>query len=130
MPIHGIGEIDNALTNLAGRQDAGVLFPSDISTSLLRHELVPLLAKYRLPALYSESFFVKIGGLAFYGADRTDLYRRSAGYIDRILRGEKAGDLPFQQPTKYEFVLNLKAAKSLGLELSPAVLALADEVVE
>ena len=130
MPIHGIAEIANAFANLAGRQDAGVLFPSDITTSLLRHELVPLLAKYLLPAMYSEAFFVKMGGLAFYGADRADLYRRSAGYIDRILRGENASDLPFQQPTKYEFILNLKTAKALGLELSPTLLALADQVIE
>jgi len=68
--------------------------------------------------------------LAFYGPDRIDLYRRSAGYVDRILRGEKAGDLPFQQPTKYQFILNIKVAKALGLELSPTVLALADEVIE
>jgi len=68
--------------------------------------------------------------LASYGPDRIDLYRRSAGYVDRILRGEKPGDLPFQQPTKYELIVNLKAAKALGLELSPTLLALADEVIE
>ena len=68
--------------------------------------------------------------MASYGPDRIDLYRRSAGYVDRILRGEKPGDLPFQQPTKYELIVNLKAAKALGLELSPTLLALADEVIE
>jgi putative ABC transport system substrate-binding protein len=73
---------------------------------------------------------VKGGGLAFYGADRGDLYIRAAGYIDRILRGEKPSDLPFQQATKFQLVINLKTAKALGLELSPAVLALADEVIE
>ena len=82
------------------------------------------------PAIYSDPSFTRAGGLASYGPDRIDLFRRSAGYVDRILRGEKAGDLPFQQPTKYEFILNLKAAKALGLELSPTLLALADEVVE
>src|SRR5262249_7442310 len=74
--------------------------------------------------------FIRAGGLALYGPDRIDLYRRSAGYVDRILRGEKAGDLPFQQPTKYQFILNIKVAKAVGLELSPALLALADEVIE
>jgi ABC transporter substrate binding protein len=80
-----------------------------------------------VPAIYSDSFFVKIGGLAFYGPDRTDLFRRSAGYVDRILRGGKPGDLPFQQPTKYELMVNRTAAKALSLELSPASLVLADE---
>jgi putative ABC transport system substrate-binding protein len=73
---------------------------------------------------------VKIGGLAFYGADRTDIFRRSAGYVDRILRGEKAGDLPFQQPTKYELMINLKTAKTLGLTVPPSLLTSADVVIE
>ena len=103
---------------------------SYITINALRERVVGLVTRRRLPAIYSESFFVKIGGLAFYGTDRIDQFRRSAGYVDRILRGEKAGDLPFQQPTKYEFIINLKAAKALGLELSPALLTLADEVIE
>ena len=86
--------------------------------------------RHRLPAIYSEPMFVKSGGLAYYGADRLDLYRRAAGYIDRILRGEKPAELPFQQPTKYQLLLNLNAAKALGLELSPTLLSLADEVIE
>jgi putative tryptophan/tyrosine transport system substrate-binding protein len=73
---------------------------------------------------------VKIGGLAFYGADRIDIYRRSASYVDRILRGERAGDLPFQQPTKYELTINLKTAKALRLTVSPTLLATADELIE
>jgi putative ABC transport system substrate-binding protein len=73
---------------------------------------------------------VKSGGLASYGVDRVDLYRRAAGYVDRVLRGEKPGELPFQQPTKYQLLLNLNAAKALGLELSPTLLALADQVIE
>ena len=84
----------------------------------------------RVPAIYSDTFFVKLGGLAFYGPDRMEGFRRSAGYVDRILRGEKPRDLPFQQPTKYELMINRTAAKALGLELSPALLALADEVIE
>jgi putative ABC transport system substrate-binding protein len=68
--------------------------------------------------------------LAFYGSDRVDQFRRAAGYVDRILRGEKPGDLPFQQPTKYQFILNLKTAKAMGLDLSPTLVALADEVIE
>jgi putative ABC transport system substrate-binding protein len=73
---------------------------------------------------------MKVGGLASYGADRTELYRRSAGYVDRILRGEKAGDLPFQQPTKYELKLNLKTAKALGLMIPQNLLSVADEIIE
>ena len=77
-----------------------------------------------------EPIFVKSGGLASYGVDRVDLYRRAAGYVDRVLRGEKPGELPFQQPTKYQLLLNLNAAKALGHELSPTLLALADQVIE
>ena len=118
------------MATLADRQNSGVLFPSDLTTVALRDEIVALIARHRLPAIYADTSFMRAGGLAFYGADRMEGFRRSAGYVDRILRGEKAGDLPFQQPTKYEFILNLKTAKALGLELSPTLLALADEVIE
>ena len=80
--------------------------------------------------MYSESSFVKIGGLASYGTDRIDLFRLTAGYVDRILRGEKPGDLPFQQPTKYELVINLKTAKALGITVPVPFLARADEIIE
>jgi putative tryptophan/tyrosine transport system substrate-binding protein len=130
LPIHSLVEIDHAIATLADRQNTGALFPSDVTTTALRNEIVALVARRRLAAIYSDPAFTKIGGLAFYGPDRIDLFRRSAAYVDRILRGEKAGDLPFQQPTKYEFLLNLRAAKALSLELSPALLALADEVIE
>ena len=130
VPIHGFAEIDRAVAALADRQNSGILFPGDLTTIALRDEIVALIARQRLPAIYSDPAFMRAGGLAFYGPDRIDLYRRSAGYVDRILRGEKAGDLPFQQPTKYQFILNIKVAKALGLELSPTVLALADEVIE
>ena len=129
-PIHGLADIDRAVTNLADRGNSGIFFLPDLTTSALRDDVVGLVARRRVPAIYSEPFFVKLGGLAFYGADRLEGFRRSAGYVDRILRGEKPGDLPFQQPTKYELILNRTAAKALGLELSPALLALADEVIE
>jgi len=129
-PIHGLADIDRAVASLADRGNSGIFFLPDITTNALRDDVVALVARRHIPAIYSDTFFVKIGGLAFYGPDRTDLFRRSAGYVDRILRGEKPGDLPFQQPTKYELIINRKAAKALGLELSPALLALADEVIE
>ena len=122
VPIHGFAEIDRAVAALADRQNSGILFPGDLTTIALRDEIVALIARQRLPAIYSDPAFMRAGGLAFYGPDRIDLYRRSAGYVDRILRGEKAGDLPFQQPTKYQFIINIKAAKALGLDV-PANLA-------
>jgi putative ABC transport system substrate-binding protein len=130
VPIHGLADIDHALTSLANRPNSGVFFLPDLTTNALREEVIDLVAQRQLPAMYTERFFVKIGGLASYEADRIEMFRRSAGYVDRILRGEKAGDMPFQQPTKYAFMINLKAAKGLGLELSPMLLATADEVIE
>jgi putative ABC transport system substrate-binding protein len=130
VPAHGFADIERALASVADRSGAAVLVPPDLTVLGLRDEVVALLARRRLPAIYSDPSFVSAGGLASYGPDRVELYRRSAGYVDRILRGEKAGDLPFQQPTKYQFIVNLKAAKALNLELSPTLLALADEVIE
>jgi putative tryptophan/tyrosine transport system substrate-binding protein len=130
LPIHGLADIERAVTNLGERGNSGIFFLPDITINALRDQIVALVARRGVPAIYSDTFFVKIGGLAFYGADRMEGFRRSAGYVDRILRGEKPGDLPFQQPTKYELMINRTAAKALGLELSPALLALADEVIE
>jgi putative ABC transport system substrate-binding protein len=129
-PIHELADIDRAVTSLADGVNSGIFFIPDITTLGLRREVVDLVARHRLPAIYWDPSFVKIGGLAFYGADRTDIFRRSAGYVDRILRGEKAGDLPFQQPTKYELMINLKTAKALGLTVPPSLLTSADLVIE
>ncbi len=130
VPIHGVADIERAAASLAERPNAAVFFAPDITVQALREEVVALVARHRLPAIYADAVFVKVGGLASYGADRVDLFRRTAGYVDRILRGEKPGDLPFQQPTKYQLIINLKTAKALGIELAPTVLALADEVIE
>jgi len=130
LPIHTLADIDRAVTNLADRGNSGIFFLPDLTTNALRDDVVGLVGRRRVPAIYSEPFFVKLGGLVFYGPDRMEGFRGAAGYVDRILRGEKPGDLPFQQPTKYEFMINRTAAKALGLELSPTLLALADEVIE
>jgi putative ABC transport system substrate-binding protein len=130
LPIHGMADIDRAVASLAERGNSGIFFLPDLTISALRDDVVGLVARRRVPAIYSEPFFVKLGGLAFYGADRMEGFRRSAGYVDRILRGEKPGDLPFQQPTKFELAINLKTAKALGLTVPPGLLVAADEVIE
>jgi putative ABC transport system substrate-binding protein len=95
-----------------------------------RSPIITLAARHKLPAVYPFRYFVTSGGLISYGPDPIDQYRRAAGYVDRILKGEKPADLPVQAPTKYETVLNLKTAKALGLDLPTTVLARADEVIE
>jgi putative tryptophan/tyrosine transport system substrate-binding protein len=95
-----------------------------------RDLIVALAAKYKLPTVYFQRSLVASGGLISYGADVVDQYRRAAGYVDRILKGEKPADLPVQAPVKYELAINLKAAKALGIEVRPMLLARADEVIE
>jgi putative tryptophan/tyrosine transport system substrate-binding protein len=95
-----------------------------------RKRIVELATKYRLPAIYAQKEFVETGGLMSYGTDLADLYRRAAHYVDKILKGTKPGDLPVQQATKFEFVINLKAAKQIGLTIPPNVLARADRVIK
>jgi putative tryptophan/tyrosine transport system substrate-binding protein len=102
LPIHGLADIERAIASAADRQNAGILFPPDITTAALRDEVVALVARRHLPAIYSDNVFVKSGGLVSYGPDRIDLFRRSASYVDRILRGEKVSGMPLQQPTNLE----------------------------
>jgi putative ABC transport system substrate-binding protein len=126
VPVHNAEEIERAIMTLA-RQPASGLFVSVIANSLM---IPPLALRHRLPAVYPFRFYVESGGLVSYGPDSTDLYRRAALYVDRILRGEKPRDLPVQLPTKFELVLNLKTAKALGLTVPETILATADEVIQ
>jgi putative ABC transport system substrate-binding protein len=102
----------------------------DAITLANRQRIVDLAMKYRLPAIYSSREFVDVGGLISYGVSYPDLYRRAATYVDKILKGTKPADLPVEQPTKLELVINLKTAKTLGLDVPPTLLARADEVIE
>jgi putative ABC transport system substrate-binding protein len=129
-PIHGLADIERAIDSLAEQPNGGLFFAPDLTIEQLRDQIVALVARRRIPAMYTARNMVASGGLVSYDADRTDLWRRSASYVDRILRGEKAGELPFQQPTKYQLTINLKTAKALGLDIPAQVLALADEVIE
>jgi len=111
-------------------EDGGLIVTGSALAQLHRNLIITLAARHKLPAVYFERFFVTVGGLISYGPDLVDQYRRAAGYVDRILRGEKSADLPVQAPTKYETVVNLKTAKALGLDVPPTLLARADEVIE
>src|SRR5262245_33843931 len=124
------GEIEQSVGTFA-RSPNGGLIPAG-SATVIRHRdlIIRLAARHKLPALYWDRAFVAAGGLVSYGPDPVDGFRQTAGYVDRILKGEKPAELPVQAPTKYETVLNLKTAKALGLEMPPAVLARADEVIE
>jgi ABC-type uncharacterized transport system substrate-binding protein len=101
-----------------------------VTINAFMEQTIATIARHRLPAICSERVFVTTGGLVSYGTDRVEQYRGAASYVDRVLRGEKAGDLPFQQPTKYELVINLATAKTLGLTIPPTLLFTADEVIE
>jgi putative ABC transport system substrate-binding protein len=128
--IHGLADIERAVATMAQAGNGGILFPLDVTIQTLREQVVTLVAQQKIPAAYLERHYVAAGGLLCYAADILDNYRGAASYVDRILRGEKPGDLPYQQPTKYRLSINLKVAKALGIEFPVNVLALADEVIE
>jgi putative ABC transport system substrate-binding protein len=123
-------EIERAVAAFARSPNGGLIVTSSALAVIHRDLIVTLAARHKLPAIYYRRLFVTGGGLISYGPDFVDQFRRAAGYVDRILKGEKPADLPVQAPTKYETVLNLKTAKALGLDVPPMLLARADEVIE
>ena len=128
--VRNVGEIEHAITTFARESNGGLIVPASGLANVHRELIIALAAQHRLPAVYPYRFFVIGGGLISYGPDPIDPQRRAATYVDRILKGEKPGDLPVQAPTKYQLVINLKTAKTLGLEVPPQLLARADEVIE
>ena len=124
------GEIERAIATFARTANGGLIVTPNASASVHRDLIVALAARHRLPAVYPFRYHADGGGLVSYGPDVVDQCRRAAGYVDRILKGEKPADLPVQAPTKYEMVINLKTAKALGLTLSESLIARADEVIE
>ncbi len=128
--VRDAGDIERALVTFAQSSDGGIIVIGTPGAAMKRDLIIALAAKHRLPAVYNARFYAAAGGLISYGPDFLDQHRRAAGYVDRILKGEKPADLPVQASTKYELVVNLKTAKALGLEIPSSVLARADEVIE
>jgi putative ABC transport system substrate-binding protein len=128
--VRDSADLEARLAAFAGRPDGGLIVLPDSFNTLHRDEIVALAARHRLPAVYPFRYFTSGGGLISDGIDTADLFRRAATYVDRIFRGAKVGELPVQGPTKFELVINLKTAKTLGLEVPPTLLARADEVIE
>jgi putative tryptophan/tyrosine transport system substrate-binding protein len=128
--VRDASEIERAVAAFARSTNGGLIVAASTLAIVHRDLIVTLAARHKLPAVYTNRFFVRSGGLISCGPDSVDPHRRAAGYVDRILKGEKPADLPVQAPTKYELVINLKTAKALGLEVPPTLLARADEVIE
>jgi ABC-type uncharacterized transport system substrate-binding protein len=129
-PVDSDSEIEAMMAGLAREERGGVLVLPTVFTVSHRDAIIALAARHRLPAVYSFRFFAADGGLMSYGSDLADLHRRSAAYVDRILKGDRPGDLPVQQPTKFDLVINLKTAKALGLKVPLTLQVAADEVIE
>ena len=128
--IQGPADIERAIEALAREPNGALIVQASPVTGANRELIAALAVRHRLPTAFGFRYFVRSGGLVSYGVDQVEQSRQAAGYVDRILRGERPADLPIQQPTKFELVINLKTAKALGLEIPPALLARADEVIE
>lgn len=130
MNVRDASEIERGIAAFARSPNSGLIVTGSSMAQQQRSLIVSLIAQHKLPAVYFNGTFVTAGGLVSYGVDFVDQYRRAAGYVDRILKGEKPGELPIQAPVKYQMLVNLKAAKAIGLTIPPSVLARADEVIE
>jgi putative ABC transport system substrate-binding protein len=128
--VRDAGEIERAIAAFGSGLNGGLIVTASPLAGIHRNLIATLAARHKLPAIYPARFYATAGGLISYGPDYPDQFRRAAGYVDRILKGEKPAELPVQTPTKYELVINLKTAKTLGLAMPPAVLGRADEVIE
>jgi putative ABC transport system substrate-binding protein len=128
--VRDVGEIERAVEDFARSPNGGLIVTASALAVVHSELIVTLTARHKLPAIYFERFFVTAGGLISYGPDFADQYQHAAGYVDRILKGEKPADLPVQAPAKYELVINLKTAKTLGFNVPPTLLARADGVIE
>jgi putative tryptophan/tyrosine transport system substrate-binding protein len=128
--VREAGEIERAVTAFARSPNGGLILTASALSTVHRELIIALAARHKLPAIYFRRFFAAAGGLISYGPDETEPYRLTAGYVDRILKGEKPADLPVQAPTKYTLVINLKTAKALGLTIPETLLATADEVIQ
>jgi putative ABC transport system substrate-binding protein len=129
-PVGNAADIERAIESFARVPNGGLLVPPDVTTIVHRDLVIELAARHRLPAIYPFHLFVQAGGLMSYGTDQIDMFRLTANYVDRILRGDKPADLPVQAPTRFETAINLKTAKALGLAVPPGLLVAADEVIE
>jgi putative ABC transport system substrate-binding protein len=129
-PVHSDAEIETAIIALGREPGGGLVVMGDIFIGAHRAPIILAAARNNVPAVYTASYYARDGGLLSYGTDPVDNYRRAATYVDRILRGEKPGDLPVQLPTKFEMVVNRRTAKALGLEVPPSIMLRADEVIE
>jgi putative ABC transport system substrate-binding protein len=130
MPFHEASVIERMIDDFAQVPNGGLVVLPDAGTNLYRAQIIAAAARARLPAIYGFRNLAEEGGLMSYGIDVTELFRRAANYVDRILKGTKPGDLPVQLPDKFEFVINLKTAKALNIQIPPSALAIADAVIE
>ncbi len=130
VPVHSETDIENAIRKVGSEPDSALFVLPDSHNVVYRKRIIELAAQYRLPTMYYFRYFASDGGLISYGPDEMDLFRRTASYVDRILRGTNPSDLPVQQPTKFELVINLKTAKAMGLHIPASLVARADEVIE